>query len=179
MKVLSLDLNVKNHGKRNTIAYKSWCAAKTRCFNKNVKDYKYYGGRGIKMTENWKSSFIEFYNYVSQLKGYKDEINKSDFANRLTLDRINSDKGYCIGNLRWVKFKNQAKNKRVYSNNKTGYVGVQYHKTKKTFCVYVNHDGKEDFVGNEKDLKKAVKIRNEFISNNNLSNKLQIYEHRP
>ena len=32
----------------------------SRCYNKNAKDYKYYGGKGIHMCQSWRSSFSSF-----------------------------------------------------------------------------------------------------------------------
>lgn len=33
--------------------YKRYCDMKSRCYNKNKKNYKYYGGRGIKVCDEW------------------------------------------------------------------------------------------------------------------------------
>jgi len=37
--------------------YTSWAQAKQRCTNRDLASYKWYGGRGIKMSERWLNSF--------------------------------------------------------------------------------------------------------------------------
>ena len=39
------------HGMRQTVEYKTWCNIKERCYNINNTHYKYYGKRGIRMSE--------------------------------------------------------------------------------------------------------------------------------
>lgn len=41
------------HNMRHTTEYTIWTCINTRCYNKNCKAYKNYGGRGIKC--EWKS----------------------------------------------------------------------------------------------------------------------------
>lgn len=69
-----------------------------RCKNQNNKDYKYYGGRGIKC--EWKN-FEDF---------WKDM--ESSYAEDLTIDRINNDGNYSKENCRWVASADQQKNRR-------------------------------------------------------------------
>ena len=87
------------HDKRSG-AYTSWRDMRTRCLNKNNKDYHIYGGRGIKVCENW-SKFENFY---------------SDMGERpkgLTLDRIDNNRDYSPDNCRWATQKEQNRNKRT------------------------------------------------------------------
>ncbi len=73
----------------------------SRCYNKNAKDYKYYGGKGIHMCQSWRSSFSSFCVWAL-LNGYKTD---------LTIDRIDGDKDYSPENCRWVSMNVQGKNK--------------------------------------------------------------------
>lgn len=73
-----------------------------RCLNKNAKDYKLYGGRGIKICEEWLNDFEKFYQW-SMENGYD---------NRLTIDRIDSNGNYSPDNCRWTTWDIQCRNKR-------------------------------------------------------------------
>lgn len=79
---------------------------KYRCYNKNGKDYKNYGGRGIAVCSDWLDNFMSFYNW-SMANGYD---------NNLTIDRIDNDKGYEPNNCRWVDMKQQSRNTRQNRN---------------------------------------------------------------
>ena len=48
------------HGKRNHELYSIWCTIKSRCYNKNRNDFKYYGGRNIKISNEFKKDFGVF-----------------------------------------------------------------------------------------------------------------------
>ena len=73
---------------------------KTRCYNPNYELYSRYGGRGIKVCDEWKDNFKEFYNWA--INGWKKG---------LTLDRINNDDDYKPDNCRWVDRVEQANNR--------------------------------------------------------------------
>ena len=53
------------HKLRNHALYRLWAGIKTRCYNKNVPDYKNYGGRGVVMCEDWKNNFKLFYDWAT------------------------------------------------------------------------------------------------------------------
>ena len=80
--------------------YRSWVAAKSRCFNPNLDHYRYYGGRGITMCQEWVDSFEAFLRDM----GPRPE--------GLTLDRIENDGNYEPENCRWATIQQQNNNQR-------------------------------------------------------------------
>ena len=73
---------------------------KARCTNPNRPKYPRYGGRGIKVCDEWNKDFLCFYNW-SISHGYSPE---------LQLDREDNDGNYCPENCRWVTLRENTKN---------------------------------------------------------------------
>lgn len=92
----------KKHGLSNTKLFAIWQDMNKRCGNPSHHAYKYYGGRQIKVCNNWQNDFISFYNWALS-NGYRVG---------LTIDRINNDGNYEPSNCRWVTMKKQCKNRR-------------------------------------------------------------------
>lgn len=101
----------KKHGLRNDPIYKIWCGIKTRCYNKNRVDYKYYGALGIRLSEEF-LNFKLFYDYVTSLPLYEERESQ-----KLTIDRIDVCKNYEKNNLRWATKKQQSLNQRRNSKS--------------------------------------------------------------
>lgn len=79
--------------------YYVWKGMRTRCYCETDKSYKMYGAKGIKVCDEWKDNFEAFYNWaITNGYEYLDDEKK----NRLQIDRIDSKKGYCPENCRWI-----------------------------------------------------------------------------
>ena len=76
-----------------------------RCYRKNIKIYKYYGGRGIKVCDEWLPENNGFKNFC-------EWANKNGYTEKLTIDRINNNADYEPNNCRFVDILTQANNKR-------------------------------------------------------------------
>ena len=90
----------RTHGMSYSSEHKIWEAMKRRCLNPNDTDYHLYGGRGIEVCDRWKNSFADFL---------------SDMGRRpqgTSIDRIDNDKGYEPGNVRWATASTQVLNRR-------------------------------------------------------------------
>lgn len=84
--------------------YSTYIAMHERCERKTRNNYPNYGGKGITVCAEW-SGKDGFFNF-------KKWSNENGWAESLTLDRKNNDKGYCPENCRWVTRLQQEYNKR-------------------------------------------------------------------
>lgn len=100
-----LSANARNatHRMSKHPAFRSWTDMKTRCLVTSSKWYPSYGGRGITIAEDWRSSFEKFW----------EDLGETWFKGA-QLGRINNDAGYSRENCRWETAKQQQNNK---SNN--------------------------------------------------------------
>ena len=89
---------MKTHGDTKTPEYRAYISAKDRCTNKKNPHYSYYGGRGIKFCFN---NYVDFITEV----GHR-------LSSECTLDRIDTNKNYEKGNIRWATRKIQQGNRR-------------------------------------------------------------------
>lgn len=89
------------HGLRKRPLYKVWLNMKDRCYNPNNSHFKYYGGKGIIVCNEWKNDFKTFYDWMSS-NGYKEGM---------SIDRINNSLGYSPSNCRVIPFREQSSNR--------------------------------------------------------------------
>lgn len=94
-------------GSTDSPLYKLFCSIRGRCSTSAIKKdrYKYYAGRGIKISESWSTDF----------KSFEKDMGPKP-TERHSIDRKDNNKGYCKHNCRWATPEEQSKNRRVSVN---------------------------------------------------------------
>ena len=89
------------HGGGGTHLYGVWRNMIARCHKEGARGYNRYGGKGIKVCDEWLYSFETFREWALA-HGYREG---------LSIERKINTLGYCPENCTWIEFKNQNKNK--------------------------------------------------------------------
>jgi hypothetical protein len=84
-----------------TPEFRAWLAMRNRCDERNAKCKSYYFDRGIRVCEEWQHDFAAFFAHIGPRP-----------SPRYTVDRIDNDKGYEPGNVRWATPSEQRLNQR-------------------------------------------------------------------
>jgi hypothetical protein len=107
---------MKTHQMSGTRFYKIWKGMFTRCYNKNYKLFKDYGGRGITICERW-----------HRFENFRDDMYLS-YNDSLSIERINNDGSYCLSNCKWATRQEQNNNKRMFklSKQKVAEIRLKY-----------------------------------------------------
>lgn len=110
----------KKHGQSHTRLYSIWCDIKKRCGN----DHPDYGLRGIKICKEWEEDFLAFYRDMG--KSYQEGY---------SIERVNPNGDYEKENCVWIPLKDQAYNRTLQRNNKTGVAGVYWREDHQSFVA--------------------------------------------
>ena len=147
------------HGLSNTRLYSIWTHMKQRCYNENKNSFENYGGKGITVCEEWRSSFINFYTWAIS-NGYKET---------LTIDRIDVEGNYEPSNCRWADAcTQQANTRKLHSTNKSGYRGVSWNKNLNKWEVSIKTENQTIKIGYYKDKLQAAKAYDTYVLDNKL-----------
>lgn len=91
-----------------TPLYKTWTSMKQRCYNPKDEFYRFYGGKGVRVCDEWKNSF----------RAFKKWSLEHNYVHGLQIDRIDVNGNYEPDNCRWVTPKvnaNNRTNSRMYT----------------------------------------------------------------
>lgn len=132
----------------NSRLHVTWANMKRRCLNPRGSEVEKYAG--INLCDEW-MSFEPFMEW-SMANGYTDQ---------LTLDRIESSKGYCPENCRYVDYNVQAANRQITDKNTSGHVGISWDRGR--WVAKVQWQRKQIHLGRFSDIAQAIKARNDYL----------------
>ena len=138
------------HGLIGSKEYQAWNTIKERCLNPKSKRFKDYGAKGITICDEWKDNVQAFY----------DHVGKAPEGKRVSLDRIDNDRGYEPGNVRWVVNQSiQTINRGLFKKNKSGVAGVRWNNLTKRWLAQINVNKKLVYLGSFSNKDDAIKVR--------------------
>ena len=130
----------------NNPLYSIYHTIYARCYNEKRKNYKNYGGRGIKMSE-------EFLGHTG-FSNFCDCMGERPSKNH-TIDRIDNNGDYKRGNLKWSNYFEQSKNRRF--NNE--FVGVSWDKNCNRWLAQICINRKHIYLGSYVEYSDACAAR--------------------
>ena len=138
------------HGASREPWYPNWMSMVRRMTNPKEPAYqKYVLENGLTIEDDFVKDPWAFIEEIGEYpgKGY-------------TVDRIDNEKGYLRGNIRWLSKGDQNKNKGIYAGSKSGVSGITVNKERRKWEVKIHHNKKSYFVGRYSDLNEAIKAQN-------------------
>ena len=134
--------SVKNrdtkHGFARSRLYTIYNGMKNRCYNKNHTSYRIYGGRGIKVCEEWLKKPAAFFDWCLN----------NGYAHDLSLDRIDVNGDYSPSNCRFTSLKLQQRNRR--DSRTVFFRGVEYNLREACELFDVNWNNARTYYTNHK-----------------------------
>jgi hypothetical protein len=116
------------HGMTKSTTYNTWKGMKARCHNPRSKDYPNYGGRGLVVCEQWRTSFEAFLADMGPRP-----------SPRHSLDRRDNDKGYGPDNCRWITPAEQQHNTRRTQLNEVAVALIRHMRARGERVVDLAH----------------------------------------
>ena len=160
---LHLSKGNPKHGLSNNPIYKIWHGMHARCYNEKHNSYKYYGGEGVIICDEWH----DLSTFVHDME--------SSYLDGLSIDRINTGLWYSKENCRWATSCTQNQNKRaIQSNNSSGYRGVSMDNKSKKWRAQIYYNLKRQHLGTFATALEAAKAYNSFVIDNNLEHQLNV-----
>ena len=150
----------KKHGFHSHRLYGTWSKERDRCYNPKSTSYIRYGGRGIKVS----NEFLDFKVWLE----YVESLPNS-YKEKCTIDRIDNAGNYERGNLRWASQSIQSQNTRkICASNTSGLRGVVFRKDTRQWRSSLTVNCKKINLGTFKCKYQAGYIRDKYIRDNNL-----------
>ena len=155
----SLSLKGITHGDSKARLYNIFNHMISRTTKPNNKNYADYGGRGIKVCDEW-----------LKYENFKEWALNNGYDDTLTIDRIDNDGNYEPSNCRWTTRLVQARNQKKKKNTSTEYKGVTMRKLTNSvnYEVRIRHNNKCIYLGVYKCRLAAAYAYDDYVTKNNL-----------
>lgn len=109
--------------------YRIWANINTRCTNPKFAEFKDYGGKGV---QNEFESYEDFKSWA-YANGYQDQPDGTPKAEMLSIDRIDTSKGYSKENCQWVSLSvNAQRRNKAYWEQKRKATRAEVQRTRAT-----------------------------------------------
>jgi hypothetical protein len=99
----------RNHGESKSVLYTRWKKIKERCYNLNAQNYRFYGGKGVAVCDEWRNDFFSFKSWAIA----------AGFQEHMELDRIDSEGPYSPDNCRWLPSRENIKRSKTLLSTDT------------------------------------------------------------
>lgn len=140
-----------NGNRKKHPLYSTYTNLLTRCYNEKNQAFAGYGGRGITVCDRWLG--------VSGFDNFCEDMGNKPSATH-SIDRIDNDGNYSAVNCKWSDKEEQAHNRRIRCDNKTGVPGVVQRNNGK-YTVYICRSKVRRCLGTFNTLAKASLARRE------------------
>lgn len=144
--------NYTTHGAGYEPWIAQWRAMVRRTTNPKDVSYEHYKKRGISIEPDFIVDPWAFYEEIGEYPG-----------KNYTIERIDNDKGYLRGNIKWATQAANNMNKSLYKNNKSGTSGILWDKKRQQWKVDKRFNNKRYYGGRYDDLKDAEKVLNSIL----------------
>lgn len=141
----------RTHGMRNKPIYQILDSMKKRCYREDHDNYKHYGERGITICDEWMNDHAKFFEWALA-NGYRDG---------LQIDRIDTNKGYCPENCRFLNRTCNGLNRRATGESEE--LGVYYKSKEDSYQASIGLKGKRYSLGYDKNPYRISEKRDKFV----------------
>lgn len=151
------------HGDAGSSLYKVYYSMRARCLNPDSSGYYKYGAKGVTICKEWVNSYEAFKEWAV------------DYKKGLSIDRINTKKGYSPSNCRWTTRSVQQTNKGKSIKNTSGYKGISKHSDKKTWVARITVNGTRTEVARGKCIESVRDDLIQYLKQNKLHEHLKAF----